>query len=243
LQHPEESIEGYFKEHRVTEEKKQQQTDSAQSEPDVQPQEPEAVGSDISAAAGDGGSAARPESSSEHRPKKDGKSRKLTKKEILNLLAQKNEKILELSERNKAAEAEIKGLKDRWLRSAAEFENYRKRTRKEWELLQQQAKIEVILEILNVLDDFERAFSVVGDRDDEFVQGIRLIFNNLTAVLEKLAVTRIEALGSAFDPNYHMAVSQMEKEGAESNHVIDVVQHGYLLGETVIRPAKVVIAK
>jgi molecular chaperone GrpE len=192
---------------------------------------------------GDEQSAAPAESAPKRRPQKDGKSRKLTKKEILTLLTQKNEKIFELSERVTASEAEIKGLKDRWLRSAAEFENYRKRTRKEWELLQQQAKTEVILEIVSVLDDFERAFSVVGDRDDEFIQGIRLIFNNLTAALENLDVTRIEALGSAFDPNYHMAVAQLEKEGAESNHVIDVVQHGYLLGETVIRPAKVVISK
>lgn len=191
----------------------------------------------------DDGNAPTQETSPKRRPPKDATSRKLTKKEILALLTEKNEKIFELGEQNKAFEAEIKGLKDRWLRSAAEFENYRKRTRKEWELLQQQAKTEVILEILNVLDDFERAFSVVDDRDDEFVQGIRLIFNNLTAVLEKLDVTRIEALGSTFDPNYHMAVAQLEKEGAESNHVIDVVQHGYLLGDTVIRPAKVVIAK
>ena len=164
-------------------------------------------------------------------------------KAVLNRLLEKNEIILKLNKGNAEKDKQLKDLNEKWLRSVAEFENYRKRTRKEWELLQQQAKIEVILEILNVLDDFERAFSVVGDRDDEFIQGIRLIFNNLTAVLEKLNVARIEALDSTFDPNYHMAVAQLEKEGAESNHVIDVVQHGYLLGETVVRPAKVVIAK
>ncbi|MEJ2722760.1 MAG: nucleotide exchange factor GrpE, partial [bacterium] len=174
---------------------------------------------------------------------KTGESRKLSKKEILARLADKNEKILELTEQNEAYEQEIKDIRDKWLRTAADFENYRKRLRKEWELLQQQTKAEVILEILDVVDDFERAFSVVGDRDDEFVQGIRLIFSNLMTTLEKLGVTRMEALGSAFDPNYHLAVAHLEKEGAEPNHVTDVVQHGYLLGDTVIRPAKVVIAK
>lgn len=227
----------------MTDEKKQPRADAAPTEPDIPVEKPDITVDGGAGDIGDDLSAAPAESAPKSRSQQGGKSRKLTKKEILALLTQKNEKIFDLSEQVRASEAEIKGLKDRWLRSAAEFENYRKRTRKEWELLQQQAKTEVILEIVNVLDDFERAFSVVGDRDDEFIQGIRLIFNNLTTSLEKLGVTRIEALGSAFDPSYHMAVAQLEKEGAESNHVIDVVQHGYLLGETVIRPAKVVIAK
>jgi molecular chaperone GrpE len=231
---------GQVEELQVTEEKKQPRAAAALHDSksfSVEPAEGEVED------AQDGG----PDRTSDPAPKRGGKkpgeSRKLSKKEILSLLTRKNEKILELAEQTKAYETEIKSLKDRWLRSAADFENYRKRNRKEWELLQQQAKAEVILEILNVVDDFERAFSVVGDRDDEFVQGIRLIFNNLIGTLEKLNVTRIEALGSAFDPNYHMAVAHLEKEGKVPNDVIEIVQHGYLLGDTVIRPAKVVIAK
>jgi molecular chaperone GrpE len=171
-----------------------------------------------------------------------GSRRKLTKKEILAILTEKNQSIQDLTERVETVEAEAKDLKDKWLRSVAEFENYRKRTLKEWELLQQRTKAEVIQDILNVLDDFERAFSAAGDREDDFTSGIRLIYNNLQASLEKLGVTRIEALDSPFDPAYHMAVAQLERQDADPNHVIEVVQEGYLLGDVVIRPAKVVIA-
>ena len=174
----------------------------------------------------------------------DGTSkRKLTKKDILKLLSTKNQKIEELSEESAGFEAEAMEFKDKWLRSVAEFENYRKRTRKEWDLLQRQLKGEVILEILNVVDDFERAFTVVGDRDDDVVQGIRLIYNNLISSLDRIGVQKIDAKDSSFDPAYHMAVAQIDKEGAHSNDVVEIVQEGYLLGDTVVRPAKVIIAK
>src|SRR5688572_17806087 len=126
---------------------------------------------------------------------------KISKKQILDRFAEKNSAITKLqkekgtlekerqqwsSERDaltaekSALEGQLKEFKDKWLRSAAEFENYRKRTAKEWELLKQQSRTEVILEVLNSLDDFERAFAVVepGDESD-FVKGIRLIYNNL----------------------------------------------------------------
>ena len=109
-------------------------------------------------------------------------------KDVLNRLLEKNEIILKLNKDNAEKELQLKDLNEKWLRSVAEFENYRKRSRKEWELLKQQSKTEVILEILNTIDDFERAFSVVEDEDDEFVQGIRLIYNNLLSVLEKIGV-------------------------------------------------------
>lgn len=168
---------------------------------------------------------------------------KLTKKEILSRLLEKNEVILELSKANKKLEAEQQEASEKRLRTLAEFENYRKRTRKEWELLKQQTKAEVLLEILDVVDDFERAFSVAGERDDEFIQGIRLIYNNMVSTLERLGVVRIESLGATFDPNYHMAVAQIDSKDSEPNHVVEVVQQGYLLDDIVIRPAKVIIAK
>lgn len=174
-------------------------------------------------------------------PEKDTK-KKLTKKEILEVLAAKSQKIEELTAKSTVSEAEAKEFKDKWLRSAAEFENYRKRTRKEWDLLQRQSKVEVITEVLNVVDDFERAFTVVGERDDDVVQGIRLIYNNLKASLDRMGVQKMDAKDTLFDPAYHMAVAQIDKEDAQSNHVVEIVQEGYLLGDTVIRPAKVVIA-
>ncbi len=166
-----------------------------------------------------------------------------SKDEVLNRLLEKNEIIVKLNKANVEKDKEIKELNDKWLRSVAEFENYRKRSRKEWELLKQQSKTEVILEILNVVDDFERAFSVAGDEDDEFQQGIRLIYNNFLQVLEKFGVTEAESLHQPFDPVYHMAVGQIESQDVDSGCVAEVVQKGYLLDETVIRPAKVIVAK
>jgi molecular chaperone GrpE len=134
-------------------------------------------------------------------------------------------------------------LKDKWMRCAADYDNFRKRVRKEWELLQLRTKAESVLGVLPVVDDFERAFSVVGDTDDDFIRGIRLIYNKLAAALEEVGVRRIDALGTAFDPARHMAVAHIEREGAEPNQVVEVLEAGYSLGDIVIRPAKVVIAK
>jgi molecular chaperone GrpE len=164
-------------------------------------------------------------------------------KAVLNRLLEKNEIILKLNKDNAEKDKQLKGLNEKWLRSVAEFENYRKRSRKEWELLKQQSRTEVILEILNIVDDFERAFSVSGDEDDEFVQGIRLIYNNLVSVLGKLGVQEIDVSDSPFDPNFHMAVGQIETDSVDSGHVAEVIQKGYQIDDTVIRPARVIVAK
>lgn len=154
------------------------------------------------------------------------------------------EKQLAASESEKLAlEAQAKDHKDRWLRTAAEFENYRKRSAKEWELLKQQSKTEVILEVLTSLDDFERAFATLEATDEsEFVRGIRLIYNNLLSSLQKLGVTEIDAIGAPFDPNCHMAIGQIETGEVASGHVVEVAQKGYALNGSVIRPARVVVA-
>lgn len=164
-------------------------------------------------------------------------------KDVLNRLLEKNEIILMLNKDNAEKDKQLKDLNGKWLRSVAEFENYRKRSRKEWELLKQQSKTEVILEILNTIDDFERAFSVAEDEDNEFVQGIKLIYSNLLAVLEKFGVQVIESLNRSFDPSFHMAVGQLETEDMESGNVAEVIQKGYRLDDTVIRPARVIVAK
>ena len=169
--------------------------------------------------------------------------RHIDPKEIIGRLAEKNDVILDLTRKNKLLENERNALQNKVLRSAAEFDNFRKRSRKEWELLKQQSKADVVLEVLHLVDDFERAFSVVGERDDDFVQGIRLIHNNLVATLEKLGVQRIEARHAPFDPKFHMAVAQIDSKDVKSGHVVEIVQEGYTLDGTVIRPTRVVIAK
>ena len=190
---------------------------------------------------------------------------KFSRKQILDRFAEKNSAIGKLQKEKMALEkesqsiaaeregwsaekssleAQVKEFKDKWLRSAAEFENYRKRTAKEWELLKQQSRTEVILEVLNSLDDFERAFAVVAPgSDDDFVKGVRLIYNNLLQVLQKMGVTEVDALHQPFDPNRHMAIGQIETDKVASNHVAQVITKGYSYNGSVIRPAHVIVAK
>ena len=183
---------------------------------------------------------------------------KFSRRDVLDRFAEKNTAIGKLTKEKQALEKQIaafesekatleaqaKEHKDRWLRTAAEFENYRKRSAKEWELLKQQSKTEVILEVLSSLDDFERAFATLEAADEsEFVRGIRLIYNNLLTSLQKLGVSEIDALGLPFDPNRHMAIGQIETGEVASGHVAQVAEKGYVLNGSVIRPARVVVAK
>ncbi len=183
---------------------------------------------------------------------------KFSTRDVLDRFQEKNSAITKLSKEKQALEkqvaafdsektaleAQVREQKDRWMRTAAEFENYRKRSAKEWELLKQQSKTEVILEVLNSLDDFERAFATLEAADEsEFVRGIRLIYNNLLSSLQKLGVTEIDAAGAPFDPNCHMAIGQIETGEVASGSVAQVAQKGYSLNGFVIRPARVVVAK
>ena len=175
--------------------------------------------------------------------KQNHAKKKATKKGVAAQTDGREDEIAQLSRELESLRSEALNLKDKWLRSVAEFDNYRKRTRKEWELLQKRTKADTILGILSVVDDFERAFSIAGDRDDDFIRGIRFIYKKLTASIEEFGVRKIEALNTAFDPAYHMSVAQIEREGSEPGQVVEVVQEGYSLGDIVVRPAKVVIAK
>ena len=169
--------------------------------------------------------------------------RKPTEQEILQRLLEKNEVILQLSHKNVQLDAQVKALSDKRVQLMAEFDNYRKRTRKEWDLLKDQTKVEVLIEFLSVVDDFDRAMTAMGERDDEFVQGVRLIYNGLLSTLERLGVRKMIALGESFDPNAHMSVASIDSENVESNHIVEIIQEGYLMDGNVIRPANVVIAK
>jgi molecular chaperone GrpE len=183
---------------------------------------------------------------------------KFSRRDVLDRFQEKNTAIARLTKEKHALEkqlavlpaekatleAQAKDFKDRWLRTAAEFENYRKRSAKEWELLKQQSKSEIILEVLSSLDDFERAFAAVEATDEsEFVRGIRLIYNNLLLALQKLGVEEIDALGAPFDPMRHMAIGQIDTDEVVSGHVAQVAQKGYALNGSVIRPARVIVAK
>ena len=128
----------------------------------------------------------------------------------------------------------------RYLRLMADFQNYRKRAEKGKKDLYAYANENIMGDLLNVLDNFERALE--HDPGDGFKEGIEMIFKQLTDVLEKSGLAEIPALGEEFDPNVHSAVMTEETEDYESGKVSGVMQKGYTLNGKVIRPAMVKVA-
>ena len=128
-------------------------------------------------------------------------------------------------------------------RTQADFENYRKRAVKDAAAAGTRARIGLIREILPVVDNLERALSVAPEGNgDAFVEGVRLVYRELEGALARAGVEAIEPKGDAFDPNVHEALSVRPQEGAESGTVVDVVEKGYRTADTVVRPARVVVA-
>jgi molecular chaperone GrpE len=139
------------------------------------------------------------------------------------------------------AQTRVFEYKDGWMRSQAEFQNYRKRIERDNEMMYASMKGDILKKVLPVLDDLERPCKPPADSG--WVSGIELIQKKLLSILESEGVRRIEAVGAAFDPNFHEAISHESIVGVQSGHVIAVVQNGYILGERVIRPALVRVAQ
>ena len=140
------------------------------------------------------------------------------------------------------AAAKTSEYKDSWIRSQAEFQNYRKRVERDSELTYVSLKGDIIKKILPVLDDLERALQN-RSADDPWASGIELVVRKFQNILESEGVKKIEAVGAEFDPNFHEAISHEPADGVQSGHVIGVVQNGYMIGERVIRPALVRVAQ
>lgn len=134
---------------------------------------------------------------------------------------------------------------DQLLRTKAEFINYQKRVAKEHESTAQFAVQNLILDFLPELDNFDRALKLADDSNDfdKFVEGIKLIEEQLFKVLGKYGVESIETAGKAFDPNLHEAVMEEEDNEIPHHTIIDEFQKGFLLKERVIRPSKVKVSK
>ena len=144
--------------------------------------------------------------------------------------------------------AELEALKDslaqkedQYLRLAAEYDNYRKRTQKEKTDAYQNAKSDAVLAFLPVYDNLERALKQ-ETADEAYKKGVEMTMNGLKDVLSKLGVEEIPALGETFDPNVHNAVMHVEDENAGENTVVEVFQAGFRSGEKVIRFAMVKVA-
>lgn len=130
---------------------------------------------------------------------------------------------------------------DKFLRLAAEYDNYRRRTAKEKESIWSEAKADAAVAFLPVYDNLERALKQ-DTADEAFKKGVEMTMNQLKSVLEKLGITQIDALGKPFDPALHNAVMHVEDENFGENTVAEVFQTGFMLGDKVIRFAMVKVA-
>ena len=140
---------------------------------------------------------------------------------------------------------EVNTLKDKNMRIAAEMVNTLRRKDEETNRLLKYSNESLITELLPVIDNFERALNVDATSNDieSYQKGMTMIYNSLKNILEKFEVKEIEAIDKEFDPSFHQAVMQEEKEGTKENIVIEVLQKGYTYKDKVIRPAMVKVSK
>jgi molecular chaperone GrpE len=144
---------------------------------------------------------------------------------------------------------ELAKVNDRYLRMAADFDNFRKRQVKERADLVAYANESMVLDILPVLDNLERALSAVGGAKDladhhaGVIKGVELTMRMFQQILSRNGVERLKAVGQKFDPHLHEAIAQVVTEEAEPETVVEEAEAGYSLNARVIRPAKVKVAK
>jgi molecular chaperone GrpE len=161
---------------------------------------------------------------------------------------EKSESVQSLNEfevRVKTLEEENSLLKDQYLRKLADFENYRRRIQREEQDSRFQANRQLILDILPIIDDFERALNSAGESRDfaAFYSGVALIEKQFVGMLErKWGLKRFESIGSEFNPDRHEAILSEEKPEQTVSLVIEDYQKGFLLNEKVLRPSKVKVS-
>lgn len=141
------------------------------------------------------------------------------------------------------ARQEAAHYRDRWMRAAAELENFKKwmfRDREDWDA---RRTAEIFEELLRVRDDFERALAHAPEQPDPVMDGVRLVHRHLVELFERFGVTPIDAVGLPFDPELHDAVLQVERLDVAPHTVVDVALPGYLVGDRVLRHAQVVVSR
>jgi molecular chaperone GrpE len=131
--------------------------------------------------------------------------------------------------------------RDRYLRTLADFQNYRRRMRRERSTLDQSATRDLLVALLEVMDDFDRALKHIGQVSDPVADGLRLIHRNFSGVLESKGVTLFQSMGAGFDPTIHEAVRVTESDEYESGIVLSEDRAGYLWRGELLRPARVTV--
>lgn len=133
---------------------------------------------------------------------------------------------------------------DLLLRKSAEFDNYRKRVERDRQSMTDAAAANILEELLPLMDDLERALSADATPGAEaYRRGVELIYKQLSEILRKRGVRAIEAVGADFDPYYHQAVSYEPAEGRREGEIVEEFRRGYMLGDRLLRPSMVKVAK
>ncbi len=140
------------------------------------------------------------------------------------------------------AEQERKDAWDKYVRSVADLENQRRRSKRDMDDAKADARTRVLKEMLPVIDNLERALAHASDDSSPVVEGVRLVLRQFSTALERCEVTAVTAEGQPFDPNLHEAIGQQESDAAPGT-VITVLQKGYRLSDRLLRPAMVVVAR
>jgi len=137
---------------------------------------------------------------------------------------------------------ELAALKDRYARLLADFDNYRKRQTREREEFIKRANEELLGDLLPVVDHLELALAKTPDPADPFVVGVRLVYDQIFALLNRYGLTPIEAKGQLFNPEFHEALSQMTSPTVPAHVVMDQFRRGWLLAGRLLRPAQVIVS-
>lgn len=166
---------------------------------------------------------------------KDDKPKKKTSKGSKTQKAKYEEEIAGLKE-------ELEKQKDIFLRTAAEYDNYRKRTEREKTNVYNDATVAAIKTLLPAIDSLQMAVDSVGDASDEHAKGLKMIMAQIQEALKKLNVEEYGERGDEFDPELHNAVAQVEDEDLEENQIAAVFQKGYKIGDKIVRHAMVQVA-
>lgn len=138
---------------------------------------------------------------------------------------------------------EVKELKDKLLRNQAELENFKRRTQSERMKERKYAQQYLLMKLIDLNDNFERALNSTEEDYNGLKEGLQLIMNQLNSILEEEQVTKIEAVGKEFDPNYHQAVMTANDEDIEDDHVTEEFQTGYMYKDRILRPSMVKVNK
>ena len=168
--------------------------------------------------------------------------KKTTEQPVEETKETKKEKKSKKDKELEALKQELDSKNDLLLRTAAEFDNYKKRTDRERASIAEFAKANVIKELLPILDNIDRAAILEDKTSADYIKGIELIVKQFEGLSANLGITEVAQVGDAFDPNCHEAVMHIEDENLGENVVAQVLQKGYKIGDTVIRPAMVSVA-